>query len=456
MNASARRVASAPAHADGFVPAARRAIAFCLPIFVGLVLQSLNGAINAMFVGHGLGPAALAATSNANGVLLLVAGIVSGFGIAANVAVARCVGSGDRLRARHVAANATALVVAVALAVAATGALTSAAIVDLLGVPAASRAAATTYLALMFIGAPFVHIAAFLGMLVRAHGDARTPFVFLAIAVVLDVALNPLLIFGAGPLPSLGVAGSALATIVAQVVALAAFLVSLRRRRAFAAAAGAPPSRLDRTVLVPLAAKGLALGLQPVVVAAGTLGLLAIANRRGVDVVAALGACAQLWTYLQMPALALGIGIASLAAQEVGAGRRERVAQLAASGVAVAILATAVPVAAAYAFDRQVLGLFLAEDGAAMRLARHGNAIAAWSFVVFGASFVLIGVVRSTGAVVAPLAILAVALLGLRLPFAFAFDANGDAIWWSVPLGLVAAAILTAAYYRYGRWRAAT
>lgn len=436
---------------DGLVAAMRRIVAFSLPIFAGLLLQSLSGTVNAMFIGHGLGAAAFAAASNANGVLLLVAGIVSGFGIAANIAVGRSIGAGDRERARHVGTNAAALVAAIALAVAVLGVIASERIVAWLGVPDASRALAATYLAVMFAGTPFLYMATFAGMLLRAWGDARTPFVYLALAVVLDVALNPLLIFGAGPVPALGIGGSALATGIAQAVALAALVLHLRRRRAGVVTSLRP----DRAALAPLAAKGVVMGLQPVVVAVGTLGLLALVNRHGVDVAAAFGACAQWWAYLQMPALAIGIGVSSLAARDAGGGRWSQVARLASGGIAAAVLATLVPVALTYALERQVLGLFLPADGAAFALARHGNAIAAWSFVVFGASFVLLGVVRSTGAVFVPLAILATALVALRVPFAYALDARLgiDAVWWSIPLGLVVAALLSAAYYRHGRWR---
>ena len=78
-----------------------------------------------------------------------------------------------------------------------------------------------------------------------------------------------------------------------------------------------------------------------------------------------------------------------------------------------------------------------------------------WSFVLFAVTFPLSGVVRATGAVWVPLAIMAVTMVGLRLPFAYYLQPflGRDAIWWSMPVSTIISAILTGLYYRYGNWR---
>ena len=72
-------------------------------------------------------------------------------------------------------------------------------------------------------------------------------------------------------------------------------------------------------------------------------------------------------------------------------------------------------------------------------------------------TFVLSGVIRSTGAVIPPLLILAASLWGIRVPFAELLQPRlgADAIWWSFPVSAVAAMLLSLAYYRWGRWRQA-
>jgi Na+-driven multidrug efflux pump len=127
------------------------------------------------------------------------------------------------------------------------------------------------------------------------------------------------------------------------------------------------------------------------------------------------------------------------------------------TGVGYNFLLTGSLVTLIYLFNRGALGLFLPADGAAIDIAQHINHIVVWSFLFFGVSFVLAGVVRSTGAVIAPLIILFIALWLVRIPFAYSMTGRwqADAIWWSFPLGSLISMSLSIAYYRYGNWRSA-
>jgi Na+-driven multidrug efflux pump len=104
-----------------------------------------------------------------------------------------------------------------------------------------------------------------------------------------------------------------------------------------------------------------------------------------------------------------------------------------------------------------VLGLFLPKNSPALAVAEHINLIVAWTFVFFGVPLTLFGVVRATGAVVAPLIIFFVTLILFRFPFAMLLMERwgADAIWWSFVLAAVLTTLLALAYYRYGDWRSA-
>jgi Na+-driven multidrug efflux pump len=107
--------------------------------------------------------------------------------------------------------------------------------------------------------------------------------------------------------------------------------------------------------------------------------------------------------------------------------------------------------------NNRAYSLFLQDGSAAMAVATHINRIATPSFIFMGVTMVLFGVVRATGAVMAPLIILTVALLGVRIPLAEAFTERWGAfsIWWSFPLSSAFAALLAVLYYKYGGWRSA-
>ncbi|MGO4838319.1 MATE family efflux transporter, partial [Rhizobiaceae sp. 2RAB30] len=226
------------------------------------------------------------------------------------------------------------------------------------------------------------------------------PFAFMALAVVLDVVLNPLLIRGIGPFPALGVAGSAMATLVSQTVGVVAILILLYVRRHPLRLAGPDFAlfRPDPVLLRLVVVKGIPMGLQMIVISVSALVLMGMVNGYGSQVAAAYGIAAQLWTYIQMPALAIGAAVSSMAAQNVGAGRWDRIGKVAASGVGFNLVLTGALVALLYLFDRPVLGLFLAADTAAIDIAVHINNVASWSFILFGITIVLFATVRATGA----------------------------------------------------------
>jgi Na+-driven multidrug efflux pump len=214
-----------------------------------------------------------------------------------------------------------------------------------------------------------------------------------------------------------------------------------------------PQPKLLRAIVV----KGVPMGLQMIVISSAALAMMGLVNDFGVVTAAAYGVAAQLWTYIQMPALATGAAVSSMAAQNVGAGRWDRVEKIAIAGVLFNIVLTGAIVALLYAADRYALGLFLPGDSGAIGIAVHINDLVSWSFVLFGVTIVLFGVVRATGAVAPPLVILFISMLVVRVPFAWGLRGamGADAIWWSFPLGAAVSAALGVAYYRYGGWRKA-
>ncbi len=153
--------------------------------------------------------------------------------------------------------------------------------------------------------------------------------------------------------------------------------------------------------------------------------------------------------------MALGASISSMAAQNIGAGRWDRVGKIAISGVLSSLVITGSIALAIYLAGDATLHLFLPSNSPAMAIAHHINETVLWSLALFSITFALSGIVRSTGAVVVPLLILAFSVAVIRIPFAMVLIPRwgADAIWWSFPLGTVVSAGLSALYYQFGGWR---
>jgi len=437
----------------------RGLLLFALPILLGNMLQSLNGSINSIWVGRFLGEAALTATANSNAILFLLLGGAFGLSMASTVLVGQYIGARNWTEAKKVVGTSTTFFFVISIAITCTGWVFCEPLLRAMNTPPDALPFAVSYMRVIFMAMPAMYMYAFVMAVLRGAGDAKTPLYFMMLSVGLDIVLNPLLIFGVGPLPRLGITGAALATLIAQTVSLVALIVHLYRRQHVLVLHSGERRllRIDWTIASAMVRKGIPMGLQIFVISLSAVLMVTIVNRFGVDTAAAYGAALQLWNYIQMPAFAVGMAVSAMAAQNVGAGQWQRVHRTARVGVAYSLLVTASFIALVEIFSRPALGLFLPSSASALAIAEHLNRISAWSFLFFGVSMVLFGVVRATGAVMPPLIILSVTMLLIRYPLAyFMVDRWGsDAVWWSFPVSSAFAVTLAVTYYKFGGWRQA-
>ncbi|HTJ92376.1 MAG TPA: MATE family efflux transporter, partial [Pararobbsia sp.] len=334
-------------------PIGRTLLRFSLPTLGSNILQSLNGSVNAAWIGHFLGPAALSAASNANLILFFLLGTVFGIGMAATILVGQAVGARDITRARQIVGSGLVFYVVVSLIVAFAGYALTPHILTAMRTPLDARPYAISYLRVIFVALPFINTLGFATMVLRGAGDARTPFILMALTVVLDIGLNPLLIFGVGPFHGFGIAGSAIATLTAQVIGIVALFVLLHHRRHFLLLHGHELRflRPAGAILRALVFKGVPMGMQMFVVSLAAIAMIGMVNTFGTATTAAYGAVTQLWTYVQMPAVAVGASVSSMVAQNVGARRWDRVSLITRWGVLFSIIMTALPTAVILIFS---------------------------------------------------------------------------------------------------------
>jgi putative MATE family efflux protein len=434
-------------------------LAFALPTLASSILQSLNGTINAIWVGRLIGEGALAATSNANMVMFLLTAFVFGFGMASTILIGQAWGRGDVDQARRVFGTATGGFALVTVLIAIAGFYLAPAILHLLGTPGDAAPLALAYLRVIFLALPALLILTLSMMALRGSGDSLTPLWFMLIAVVLDSGLNPFFIRGIGPIPRMGIAGSAMSTLVGNYVSLIALFIYVYARDLPLRLRGRELRYLlpSPAILKTLIIKGLPMGIQMIVISMSALALVGMVNREGVDTTAAFGVAMQLWTYVQMPAMALGAAVSAMVAQNIGAGLWDRVSRITRVGILQSLLITGGLIVLLTVSDRTVLAWFMGPGSPALPIARHIHVLATWNFLLFGVMMVLFATVRANGAVWAPLTILAVGLVPVRYGYIFATNRwlGADAIWTSFPVTSLINLTLAAAYYLNGSWRKA-
>jgi Na+-driven multidrug efflux pump len=183
--------------------------------------------------------------------------------------------------------------------------------------------------------------------------------------------------------------------------------------------------------------------------------MMALVNGKGTSTAAAYGAVNQMWTYLQMPAFAIGMAVSGMAAQNIGAGLWHRVDRIALTGMAVNLGMTGTVVIITLIIDGPVLRAFLPHAPDAVAIGQHINLIASWSFIIQGMTIALTAVVRANGAGMVPLLIMFIAFIPGRVGSALALEPvlGQDAIWWSFSIGSIVSLLLNQFYYRRGSWK---
>jgi putative MATE family efflux protein len=438
-------------------PITKTLLMFSLPLMGGNILQALNGTVNQFFVAHTLGVSAITALANSNQIMFLMQSGIFGVTMAANILVAQSVGARDLPMVKRIMGSATSFFLVLSITLALLGWFGAPELLAAMHTPKAASDEAIIYLRIMFASMPFTYFFMFMQMAQRGAGDSRTPFYFMALATVLDACLNPCLIRGLGPFPRLGIAGSATSTLIGQGVSFMLLAAWLYRKQSVLVLW---PSELkllkpDFTIIWPLVRRGLPMSMQMLLMSMASVFMMSFVNKFGAITAAAYGGASFVWNYVQMPGMAIGASVSSMAAQNVGANRWDRVERIARSGVFSAMGVAGSVTLLIYALGPLPLYLFLPAGSPTIPIALHINREVVWAFVIFNATFALSGIVRATGAVIPPLIILGISMWGIRVPFAHFMTPifGADAIWWSFPLGTITSAILTALYYKFGNWR---
>lgn len=438
-------------------PVARTLFLFALPSLGVNILQSLNNSVNAVWIGRFLGEEALAATANAGMIMFLMFSTLFGFSMATTIMIGQNMGRRDVEGVRRIIGTAMGMFVISGILVSVLGWIFAPQLLRLLATPEGAYPLALTYLRVIFLCMPTSFIMILLSSSLRGVGDAVTPMWNSILNIGLDIILNPILILGWGPVPAMGIAGSALATLIASVVSVAILIQRIYAKDLTIRLRGAELAWLkpNPKYLASIGKMGLPMGLSMVIMSGSAVVMIGLVNREGVDTTAAFGVMNQLWGYVQMPAVAVGSAVSAMAAQNIGAGRWDRINKVAWAGVGINVLMTAVILLAITLFATPLLRLFLHASSPAIPIAIHINNVVGWSYLLMGVSMVVTFIVRANGAVIAPLLILIISGVGVRFAIGFGLhdDYGADAIWWAFIAAGVSSFLLSVAYYFYGGWK---
>ncbi len=305
---------------------------FAVPLLFGNLFQQLYNMVDAMIVGRALGANALAGVGSTTSVQFLVIGfclgVCSGFGIP----VAQRFGAKDYSDMRTYVFQSVIATSALAVIVTLLTTVLTHRILHILKIPADIYDNAYIYLFIIFVGIPFTLLYNLLSSILRAIGDSKTPFIFLIISSFLNIVLDLVFIITL----KAGVAGAAIATIIAQAVSGIACLVLIIKKYEILWLKK-EDRKYSRKHMLNLIIMGVPMGLQFSITAIGSMVMQAANNSLGSVYVSGFTAGMKIKQLAMCPFDALANAVSTFAGQNYGAGKADRIKEGLKDGILIGI-----------------------------------------------------------------------------------------------------------------------
>ncbi len=440
-------------YTDG--PIGTALLLLAVPMVLEMAMESVFAVVDVYWVSS-LGAPAVAAVGLTESVLSLMYAVAMGLAMAAQAVVARRTGEHDRDGAAHTAVQAAAVAAAASVPFALVGVAFAPDLLRLMGADDATVAIGTGYMAWMLGSNAVIMLLFVLNAVFRGAGDAAVAMRVLWLANGINLVLDPVLIFGWGPFPALGVTGAAVATTVGRGVAVGIQVAVLLR--------GSPHLRVlarhirlhagAMATLVRTSAGGIA---QFAVATASWVFLVRVVASFGAEAVAGYTIAIRIFLFTLLPAWGLANAASTLVGQNLGAGRPARAERSVwIAGTVTMLLLAAVSVA--YVVSAERLVRLFTSEAAVVAVGAEGLRIMALGYAIYAWSMTFPQAFNGAGDTLTPTWINLGCYWALQLPLAWALAGplgwGESGVFWAVVAAETAAAAVGALLFRRGRWKA--
>ena len=429
---------------------------FSLPMLMGNLFQQLYNMVDSIVVGNFVGADALAAVGASFPVVFLAVALAAGLSMGCNVVISQLFGAG-RIRDMKTTIS-TALIGQFVLSVAITiaGELFASLILQLLKTPENIMADSLTYLKIYFGGSVFLFIYNTLNGIYNALGDSKTPLCFLILSTLTNIVLDLTFVIKFG----MGVAGVAWATLIAQgvcaVLSLVVLMARLRRLEDEPGHETEGKRPLFHFSAVERIAKiGVPSMIQQSIVSVSMLMMQSLVNSYGSVFIAGYTAATKIDSLAMMPNMNFSNAMSSYTAQNIGAGKPERVKEGYKANMFMVVIFSVTLTVIIFLFGPNLLNLFM-DSEANVQAISYGMSymrVVSSFYILMGIMFSSNGLLRGAGDMKT---FMASSLFNLfsRLVMAYALAAKigPSAIWWSIPLGWFVGSAISFTRFRSGKW----
>lgn len=448
--APARRGSVDHAAALGTQPVGRLLWHACSQTTLSVSVFGIYALTNAWFVARGVGPEAMAAVNLVTPVLLVLGAVSTTAGVGAASLVSRSLGAGDRATAARAAGNAFVVFWASAIAVTVAGLVALDPLLTMLGAQGDTRGTAREYAVIILVGAIF---STGFSSLVRAEGAMRFSTLLWLVAVLIQITLDPVLIFGLG----MGVRGAALGTVGGQAVSAAMamwFFFGQRHRPYRIRLASLRPHAPTIRALLSVGAPSFLIGLGAtlLVVLVNTT-LSHTAGATALVSLVAYAVCARIQTFVVMPQLGISQGLQPVVGYNAGRGLHDRVLRARTLALRASVIYGSVAAITVGLFAGPMVMVFVDDPGTAAT-ARNALRIIAVGFAVAGITPLASAYFQSLGRPRPSYLISIGTLLAIKVPLVLALGHTGPTgVWISLAAGELVSALVSLATLRRLRLR---
>lgn len=424
---------------------------FAFPMIIGNLFQQFYTMVDSVVVGRFVGENALAAVGASYSLTNVFISIAIGGGMGASVLTSRYFGGRSYKRMKTSVSTALLSFLAVSIVLGGLGLLLGKEIMELLNTPGNIMEDATKYLNIYFIGLPFLFMYNVLAAMFNALGKSRIPLYLLIFSSVFNVVLDVIMVCCF----HMGVAGVAWATLIAQgISAVMAFLIFVGEMKSYE---GGEQSRwFDRRELGEMCRIALPSILQQSTVSIGMMLVQSVVNSFGAQMLAGYSAGMRIESICIVPMAAMGNVMSSYTAQNLGAGKQERVVKGYHTAYGIVFGFGILLCVILELFYRPFIAMFLGEEGTvlAMNTGMSYMRFIGFFFSFIGLKMITDGLLRGAGdmkvftiANMVNLCIRVVVAVTMAPRFGIAF------VWYAVPMGWLANYLISFARYRTGKWK---
>lgn len=425
-------------------------LVFSLPIIIGNLFQQTYTMADSAIAGRFVGERALAAIGASYSLTNIFICVAIGGATGASVVISQYFGAKNFVRMKAAIYTVLNAFLAISVFLSAVGLLFSRDIMAALNTPNDTLDMAAEYLKIYFIGLPFLFMYNVLSSIFNALGKSRIPLAFLIFSSLFNIVLDWISVTTF----HMGIAGVAWATLIAQgISALLSFLVLTAQLKRLA---GRSKTVFAAEELLPMSKIALPSILQQSTVSIGMMLVQSVVNGFGSEALAGFSAAMRIESMCVVPMAGIGNAISSYTAQNIGAGKKERVpgGYHAANGMVI-VFAAAI-CAMLELFHGPMIALFLGKNATKAALATGNSYLLfmGWFFCLIGFKMAVDGLLRGAGDMkMFTIANLVNLIIRVTLAMALAPRFGIAVVWYAVPLGWLANWVISYVRYRTGEWR---